>query len=48
MIGTIDTQEYSRMDSQDNSRIWQWMVLGLIVWVGVATAYMIAIVGGAL
>lgn len=29
-------------------RTWQWLTLGLILFMAVATAYMIAIVGGVL
>lgn len=36
------------MNQQDKTRIWQWITLGLIAWVGLTTAYMIAVVGGAL
>ncbi len=40
-------EEYSRMNPQDNTRIWQWLTLSLIVVMAVATVYLVAIVGGA-
>lgn len=37
------------MDPQDNTtRIWQWLTLSLIVFMALATAYMVAVVGGVL
>lgn len=41
-------EEYSRMNQQDNTRIWQWLTLSLIVVIAVATVYVVATVGGAL
>ncbi len=35
------------MNPQDNTRIWQWLTLSLIVVMAVATVYLVAIVGGA-
>lgn len=36
------------MSEQNKTRIWQWITLGFVIWVAVATVYMIAVVGGAL
>jgi hypothetical protein len=37
------------MKPQDNTRIWQWLTLGLIVVMALATVYLVAsVAGGAL
>ena len=36
------------MTPNNNARTWQWLTLGLIVFVALATAYMVAVVGGVL
>lgn len=48
MMSRIDTEEYSGMDTQDNTRIWQWLTLSLIVVLAGATVYLVAAVGGVL
>ncbi len=48
-LATLDgltKQEYSRMTPENNTRTWQWITLSLIIFMAVATAYMVAFVAG--